>query len=61
MSLYTIVFVFVTFLLVIGLMLFGLLISKLDRWIDRKERLGKESIYRPKDNKDSAGEETKIS
>ena len=48
MSLYTIVFILVTFLLVVGLMLFGLLISKIDRWIDRKERLGKESIYKSK-------------
>lgn len=50
MSLYTIVFILVTFLLVIGLMLFGLLISKLDKWIDRKERLGKESIYKTKES-----------
>jgi hypothetical protein len=57
MNFYTIVFVLVTFLLVIGLALFGLLISKLDRWIDRKERLGKESIYKPKNENNSAREE----
>jgi hypothetical protein len=48
MSLYAIVFIFVTFLLVLGLALFGLLISKLDRWIDRNERLGRESVYQAK-------------
>lgn len=45
MSLYTIVFIIVTILLLIGLGLFGLFISKLDKWIDRKDRVGKESIY----------------
>lgn len=48
MSLYTIVFIFVTLLIVIGLALFGLLIAKIDRWIDKKERMGKESIYKEK-------------
>lgn len=48
MSLYTIVFILVTILLLAGLALFGLLISKLDKWIDRRERLGKESIYKNK-------------
>ena len=50
MSLYTIVFIFVTLLIVVGLALFGLLIAKIDRWIDRKERVGKESIYKNKKN-----------
>lgn len=55
MSLYTIVFVIVTILLLIGLGLFGLFINKLDKWIDRKERLGKESIYKKqKQNKNKS-------
>jgi hypothetical protein len=53
-SLYTIVFILVTILVSIGLVLFGLLITKLDRWIDRKERLGRESIYKEKDPKVSS-------
>jgi len=48
MSLYTIVFVFVALLVIIGLALFGLLIAKIDRWIDRKDRVGKESLYKQK-------------
>lgn len=48
MSLYTIVFIFVTLLIVIGLALFGLLISKIDRWIDKKDRVGRESLYKEK-------------
>jgi hypothetical protein len=48
MSLYTIVFIFVTLLVIIGLTLFGLLITKLDRWIDRRERLGSETIVKDK-------------
>ncbi|MBI5729575.1 MAG: hypothetical protein HY963_00405 [Ignavibacteriales bacterium] len=48
MSLYTIVFIFVTLLIVIGLALFGLLIAKIDSRIDKKERVGKESIYKEK-------------
>lgn len=50
MSLYTIVFIVVTILVISGLALFGILITKLDKWIDKKERLGKESIYK-KNNK----------
>ena len=46
MSLYTIVFVFVTLLIIIGLALFGLLIAKIDRWVDKRDRVGKESIYK---------------
>lgn len=49
MSLYTIVFILVTILVLAGLALFGLLIMKIDRWIDRKDRVGKESIYKTKD------------
>ncbi|MFA5804845.1 MAG: hypothetical protein WC879_09370 [Melioribacteraceae bacterium] len=48
MSLYTLVFIFVTLLIVIGLALFGLLTAKIDRWIDKKERIGKENIYKEK-------------
>ncbi|MDQ7816285.1 MAG: hypothetical protein RDU14_04620 [Melioribacteraceae bacterium] len=48
MSLYTIVFILVTILILAGLALFGLFISKLDKWIDRRERLGKESVYKGK-------------
>jgi uncharacterized membrane protein YqhA len=48
MSLYTIVFILVTILILAGLALFGLFISKLDKWIDRSERLGKESVYKGK-------------
>ena len=51
MSLYTIVFILVTVLIMIGITLFGLAISKLDKWIDRRERLGKESIYSTEDEK----------
>jgi len=36
----------------IGITLFGLAITKLDKWIDKKERLGKENIYKDK-NKSS--------
>lgn len=48
MSLYTIVFIFVTLLIIIGLALFGLLIAKIDRWIDKRDRVGKENIYKQK-------------
>ncbi len=48
MSLYTIVFIFVTLLIIIGLALFGLLIAKIDRWVDKRDRVGKESIYKKK-------------
>jgi len=46
MSLYTIVFIFVTILIITGLALFGVLISKIDKWIDRKERLGRQSVIK---------------
>jgi len=62
MNLYTIVFIIVTILLLIGLGLFGLLISKLDKWIDRKERLGKESVFKEKkenENKSAHNDHTK--
>ena len=50
MSLYTIVFILVTLLLIIGLALFGLLISKIDSWIDKKDRVGSETIYKKKND-----------
>lgn len=61
MSLYTIVFILVTILILIGLALFGLFITKLDKWIDRRERLGRESIYKQKSKvtKQNNDEETK--
>ncbi len=46
MDLYAIVFILVTILLLIGLGLFGFLILKIDKWIDRKNRLGRESVYK---------------
>ena len=46
MSLYTLVFIFVTLLVLIGLGLFGLFISKLDKWIDKRERLGNVEKWR---------------
>jgi hypothetical protein len=35
---------------IIGLALFGLLISKIDSWIDKKERLGSGTIYKKKND-----------
>lgn len=46
MDLYVIVFIFVTVLILIGLGLFGWLIIKLDKWIDRKDRVGRDNIYK---------------
>ncbi|PKL82633.1 MAG: hypothetical protein CVV24_09010 [Ignavibacteriae bacterium HGW-Ignavibacteriae-3] len=46
MDLYTIVFILVAILVLIGLGLFGLIIIKLDKWIDRKDRVGNQSIYK---------------
>ncbi len=51
MSIYTIVFIVVTVLLLIGLGLFTLLIMKIDKWVDKKERLGRDSIYKEKAEK----------
>ncbi|NMB82492.1 MAG: hypothetical protein GYA14_11810 [Ignavibacteria bacterium] len=61
MSLYTIVFILVTFLILIGLALFGLFVTKLDKWIDRRERLGRESVYKKKTkiSKNDSDNETK--
>lgn len=50
MSLYTIIFIALTILILVGLSLFGLLISKIDKWIDRKDRVGNQSIYKKKFN-----------
>ncbi len=48
MSLYTIVFIVVTILLLIGLGIFTLIVMKIDKWVDKKERLGRDSIYKDK-------------
>jgi hypothetical protein len=48
MSLYTIVFIVVTVLLLIGLGIFTLIVMKIDKWVDKKERLGRDSIYKDK-------------
>jgi hypothetical protein len=53
MSLYTIVFILVTILLLCGLAIFGWLIYKLDKWIDKRERLGREGIYKNSGKKES--------
>ncbi len=57
MSIYTIVFILVTILILLGITIFGLAISKLDKWIDRRERLGKESIYKSENEKSETGNE----
>jgi hypothetical protein len=51
MDLYTLVFVIVTILLLIGLGLFTLIVMKIDKWVDKRERLGRDSIYKTKKNK----------
>jgi len=48
MSLYTIVFIVVTVLLLIGLGIFTLIVMKIDKWVDKRERLGRDSIYKDK-------------
>ena len=53
MSLYTIVFILVTILILIALGLFGMLINKLDKWIDRRDRVGIQSIYKEKSSDSS--------
>ena len=57
MSLYTLVFIFVTLLVLIGLGLFGLFISKLDKWIDKRERLGNVEKWRKPAKKKKEEEE----
>lgn len=59
MDIYTLVFIFVTILILIGLGLFGWLIMKIDKWIDRKERVGKESIYKEKKEEGKEGKKEK--
>lgn len=59
MSLYTIVFILVTLLIVVGLALFGLLIAKIDSWVDKKDRVGKESIHKNKPSNQNPNSETK--
>ena len=48
MDFYTLVFIIVTILLLIGLGLFTLLVMKIDKWVDKKERLGRDNIYKEK-------------
>lgn len=55
MDLYTLVFIFVTILILIGLGLFGFLIMKIDNWIDHKDRVGTESIYKEKNERRNEG------
>ncbi len=47
MSLYTIVFIIITVLLLLGLSLFAFIMMKIDKWVDKKDRVGNESIYKP--------------
>ncbi|MCF8241830.1 MAG: hypothetical protein K9J16_10620 [Melioribacteraceae bacterium] len=49
MSLYTIVFILVTILLMLGLTVVAWLIMKMDKYFDRRDRLGRESIYKLRD------------
>lgn len=58
MSIYTIVFALVTILVLAGIAAFGFFLVKLDKWIDRKERLGAESIVKSGNKKSSPGEKT---
>ncbi len=51
MGIYTLGAVLVLLLLFGGLGLVMLFIVKLDKRIDKRDRLGKESIYKPKDEK----------
>jgi len=48
MSLYTWGFIIIMALLFGGLSLIMLLVVKLDKWIDKRERLGRDNIYRAK-------------
>jgi len=51
MGIYTIGAILVLVLLFGGLGLVMLFIVKLDKRIDKRDRLGKDSIYKPKDEK----------
>jgi hypothetical protein len=55
MSIYTIVFTIVTILVLLGLAAFGFLIIKIDKWVDKRERLGKESVYKNKPKTPKSG------
>ncbi len=52
MSLYTMIFILVAVLILIGIALMGFLISKLDKWIDKRDRVGQQSIYKAKKKED---------
>jgi len=53
MSLYTMIFILVAVLILIGIALMGFLISKLDKWIDKRDRVGQQSIYKAKKKEDA--------
>lgn len=53
MSLYTMIFILVAALILIGIALMGFLISKLDKWIDKRDRVGQQSIYKVKKKEDT--------
>ncbi len=53
MSLYTMIFILVAALILIGIALMGFLISKLDKWIDKRDRVGQQSIYKAKKKEDA--------
>ncbi|MCK9280392.1 MAG: hypothetical protein M0P71_07220 [Melioribacteraceae bacterium] len=57
MSIYTMVFILVAVLILIGIALMGFLISKLDRWIDKRDRVGQQSIYKEKKKEDTEKKE----
>jgi len=51
------VFILVAVLILIGIALMGFLISKLDRWIDKRDRVGQQSIYKEKKKEDTEKKE----
>ncbi len=57
MSLYTMIFILVAVLILIGIALMGFLISKLDKWIDKRDRVGQQSIYKVKKKEDAEEKE----
>lgn len=57
MSLYTMIFILVAVLILIGIALMGFLISKLDKWIDKRDRVGQQSIYKAKKKEDAEEKE----
>jgi hypothetical protein len=47
------IFILVAVLILIGIALMGFLISKLDKWIDKRDRVGQQSIYKAKKKEDA--------